>query len=84
MHSSKDMPAVLPEGLTIGAVLPREDPLDAIVLPQTVRLKPDTTDHGYDGSPVGSTGVSGFSRTSLPRWVNRRRSEPAACDGSRS
>ena len=33
VHSSKDMPAVLPEGLTIGAVLPREDPLDAIVLP---------------------------------------------------
>jgi hydroxymethylbilane synthase len=33
VHSSKDMPALLPEGLTIGAVLPREDPLDAIVLP---------------------------------------------------
>jgi hydroxymethylbilane synthase len=29
------MPAVLPEGLTIGAVLPREDPLDAVVLPRT-------------------------------------------------
>ena len=33
VHSSKDMPAVLPDGLTIAAVLPREDPLDAIVLP---------------------------------------------------
>jgi hydroxymethylbilane synthase len=33
VHSSKDMPAVLPEGLVIGAVLPREDPLDAVVLP---------------------------------------------------
>jgi len=33
VHSSKDMPAVLPEGLTIAGVLPREDPLDAIVLP---------------------------------------------------
>ena len=33
VHSSKDMPAVLPAGLVIGAVLPREDPLDAIVLP---------------------------------------------------
>src|SRR5205823_12736872 len=31
--SSKDMPAVLPEGLAIAGVLPREDPLDAIVLP---------------------------------------------------
>ena len=29
----KDMPAVLPDGLAIGATLPREDPLDAIVLP---------------------------------------------------
>jgi hydroxymethylbilane synthase len=33
VHSSKDMPAVLPPGLQIGAVLPREDPLDAIVFP---------------------------------------------------
>ena len=33
VHSSKDMPAVLPDGLIIGGVLPREDPLDAIVLP---------------------------------------------------
>ena len=33
VHSSKDMPAVLPDGLVIAAVLPREDPLDAVVLP---------------------------------------------------
>jgi len=33
VHSSKDLPAVLPPGLTIGAVLPREDPRDAVVLP---------------------------------------------------
>jgi hydroxymethylbilane synthase len=33
VHSSKDMPVMLPEGLDIGAVLPREDPRDAIVLP---------------------------------------------------
>ena len=32
VHSSKDMPAILPEGLAIAGVLPREDPLDAIVL----------------------------------------------------
>jgi len=33
VHSSKDMPAVLPDGLAIAAVLPREDPADAVVLP---------------------------------------------------
>ena len=33
VHSSKDMPAVLPDGLAIGAVLPREDARDAVVLP---------------------------------------------------
>lgn len=36
VHSSKDMPALLPDGLHIGAVLPREDPHDAIVLPSGV------------------------------------------------
>ena len=33
VHSSKDMPAIPPPGLTLGAVLPREDARDAIVLP---------------------------------------------------
>src|SRR6266542_4356763 len=33
VHSSKDMPAVLPDGLAIASVLAREDPLDAVVLP---------------------------------------------------
>jgi len=33
VHSSKDMPAMLPPGLAIGAVLPREEPRDALVFP---------------------------------------------------
>jgi len=40
VHSSKDMPAVLPEGLTVGAVLEREDARDALVLPQSPEPKP--------------------------------------------
>ena len=42
VHSSKDMPAILPDGLGIAGVLPREDPHDAVVLPAgSVRLQPD-------------------------------------------
>jgi hydroxymethylbilane synthase len=32
VHSSKDMPAVLPDGMVVGAVLEREDPRDALIL----------------------------------------------------
>ena len=33
VHSAKDLPSHVPEGLTLPATLPREDPRDAIVLP---------------------------------------------------
>ena len=46
VHSSKDMPAILPEGLTIGGVLPREDPHDAVVLPERVAGRTVTTIEG--------------------------------------
>ena len=35
VHSSKDMSAVLPDGLEVGAVLEREDPRDVLVLPRS-------------------------------------------------
>ena len=63
VHSSKDMPVVLPEGLRVGAVLPREDPLDAIVLPQMVRLKADPTTATYADPTTPPYAGSGFSRT---------------------
>lgn len=34
VHSAKDMPALLPDGLVVAAVLPRDDPRDALVLPE--------------------------------------------------
>jgi len=34
VHSAKDMSVTLPDGLTVAAVLPREDPRDALVLPK--------------------------------------------------
>jgi hydroxymethylbilane synthase len=37
VHSSKDMTAMLPDGLAIGATLPREDPRDVIILPSGAR-----------------------------------------------
>jgi hydroxymethylbilane synthase len=49
VHSSKDMPAVLPDGLDVGAVLEREDPRDALILPIGVRS------HGLpDDLPAGA------------------------------
>jgi hydroxymethylbilane synthase len=36
VHSGKDLPADLPEGLAIGCVLAREDPSDALVMPSGV------------------------------------------------
>ena len=38
VHSSKDMPAIPLPGLALGAVLPREDARDAIVLPRDADL----------------------------------------------
>jgi hydroxymethylbilane synthase len=59
VHSSKDMPAGLPSGLAIAAVLPREDPLDAIVLPEAETRAFHTLDElvaALGQSPVIGTG----------------------------
>ncbi|PYE88923.1 hydroxymethylbilane synthase [Phyllobacterium leguminum] len=59
VHSSKDMPTVLPEGLYLSAFLKREDPRDAFI----GRAAPRVTD-----LPVGATvGTSSLRREALIR-----------------
>ena len=43
VHSLKDLPTTLPEGMVVGAVLEREDPRDAVVMSATKYF----TDNGY-------------------------------------
>lgn len=57
VHSAKDMPAIAPEGLSIAAVLPREDPLDALVLPAGTTV----TDLASAFAAVGDTPTIGTS-----------------------
>jgi hydroxymethylbilane synthase len=52
VHSSKDMPALLPEGLDVAAVLEREDPRDALVLP----VSPQSSVQGPESVPRIGTG----------------------------
>ena len=43
VHSAKDLPSYLPEGLTVMAVLPREDPSDVLVSSEPLmKLPPDS------------------------------------------
>ena len=64
VHSAKDLPAELPDGLTLSACLPREDPRDAIVLPkgETVTDWPSvvrrlSSDQPEDGPEIGTGSV---------------------------
>jgi hydroxymethylbilane synthase len=62
VHSSKDMPAIPPRGLTLGAVLPRGDARDAIVLPSGVTLPThsrleDVVQHLGSAPRIGTSSV---------------------------
>lgn len=66
VHSAKDLPGELPEGLTIAAALEREDPRDALLLPSTVPAR------GFDAArrALGShprLGTSSVRRTASLR-----------------
>ncbi|KAI9344231.1 porphobilinogen deaminase, dipyromethane cofactor binding domain-containing protein [Zopfochytrium polystomum] len=60
VHSLKDLPTTLPEGMAIGAILEREDPRDAVVVAQRLVKagKPHPTlDSFLPGSVVGTSSV---------------------------
>jgi hydroxymethylbilane synthase len=80
VHSSKDMPAVLPDGLTIGGVLPREDPHDAVVLPAGSEASPTVTSIEDLVAILGQTPAIGTSSVrriaQLTRLVPNARFEP--------
>ena len=72
VHSAKDLPAALPEGLGIAAALERDDPRDALLLA-------DRSVNGFDAvkAAMGATpriGTSSVRRTSELRAVFRRAS----------
>jgi len=60
VHSAKDLPGSLPAGLCIRAVLPREDPRDAVTLPAARMGKeiedPSSLIHSVEAQPRIGTG----------------------------
>jgi hydroxymethylbilane synthase len=79
------MSAVLPDGLTIAGTLPRESPLDAIVLP--VRLKADTTETmrgRLEPNPtdIGSVRLQPDRLTSIEELVRLLGDSPSIGTGS--
>ena len=81
VHSCKDMPVVLPDGLQIGAVLPREDPHDIVVLPvaqgtggHPAPLSPDGIAARLGSARVGTSSVRRVAE--LRRFLRGARFEP--------
>ncbi|MFC3227219.1 hydroxymethylbilane synthase [Marinibaculum pumilum] len=63
VHSMKDMPTVLPDGLVIDCLLPREDPRDALILPPPAGPGGGVV---LDGVPQGAVvGTSSLRRRAL-------------------
>ncbi|MGE0041781.1 MAG: hydroxymethylbilane synthase [Vicinamibacterales bacterium] len=69
VHSSKDMPALLPDGMTIGAVLPREDPRDAVVLPSGASPVADPAALAAALGPAARIGTSSVRRVAQLRHL---------------
>lgn len=74
VHSTKDMPVVLPEGLAMAAFLPRATPFDALVLPARHAGVPRTLD--AVSAALGATPTLGTS--SIRRITQLHRLLPGA------
>ena len=58
VHSLKDLPTVLPDGMDIGAILEREDPRDAVVMGLKLKAEGITKlEELPDGSVVGTSSL---------------------------
>lgn len=55
VHSLKDLPTILPDRLTIGAICEREDPRDALVLPRDTAGSDASLVSLIEGAVVGSS-----------------------------
>ncbi|RIA90224.1 porphobilinogen deaminase [Glomus cerebriforme] len=55
VHSLKDLPTILPEGMTIAAILKRENPSDALVIKKGLSYK--SVDELPKGSVIGTSSV---------------------------
>ena len=66
VHSSKDLPADLPDGLVIAAALEREDPRDALLMPSSAQVR------GFDALK-GALGKSPRVGTSSVRRIAQLR-----------
>lgn len=55
VHSLKDLPTILPEGMTIAAILKRENPRDALVMKESLSYK--SVDELPKGSVIGTSSV---------------------------
>src|SRR5919202_368081 len=57
VHSLKDLPTTLPEGLHVAAVTEREDPRDALILPESRRDAAASVSSLREGAVVGTSSL---------------------------